>query len=149
MVPVAPLAGRGCDAWGRKAALAIAFWVLPLRIFSYSFVHTPQAVVWLQALDGVGAGIYGVVVVALAADLTRGKGHFNALMGLFSTAVAIGGVAGPLAGGFLMQYFGFARTFYAFAGLAAAGALVFAIFVPETQPAAQASAAPDQVRMAG
>lgn len=98
-----------------------------------SFVHTPEAVVWLQGLDGVGAGIYGVVVVALAADLTRGKGHFNSLMGLFATAVAIGGVAGPLMSGFLIQHAGFAGTFYAFAALAAAGALVFTIFVRETQ----------------
>jgi hypothetical protein len=42
MVPVALLAGRGCDAWGRKATMAIAFWVLPLRIFSYTLVHTPR-----------------------------------------------------------------------------------------------------------
>lgn len=33
MAPVARLAGRGGDAWGRKATMAIAFWVLPLRIF--------------------------------------------------------------------------------------------------------------------
>jgi sugar phosphate permease len=133
MVPVALLAGRGCDAWGRKAMMAIAFWVLPLRIFSYTFVHTPRAVVWLQSLDGIGAGIYGVVVVALAADLTRGKGHFNALMGLFATALAIGGVAGPLISGVLIQHLGFRLTFYAFAALAALGAIVFTIFVPETK----------------
>ncbi len=33
----------------------------------------------LQALDGIGAGIYGVVIVAMCADLTKGKGRFNAL----------------------------------------------------------------------
>jgi MFS family permease len=92
MVPVALLAGRYGDLWGRKPVMAIAFWVLPLRILSYSFVSTPSAVVWLQSLDGIGAGIYGVAVVALSADLTRGKGHFNTLMGLFATALALGGV---------------------------------------------------------
>jgi MFS family permease len=135
MIPVALLAGRGCDAWGRKATMAIAFWVLPLRIFSYSLVHTPQAVVWLQSLDGIGAGIYGVAVVALTADLTRGKGHFNSLMGLFATALAIGGVAGPLVSGFAIQHIGFEKTFYGFAALAALGAGLFTIFVPETKPA--------------
>ena len=150
MVPVALLAGRGCDAWGRKTMMAIAFWVLPLRIFSYSLVHTPQAVVWLQSLDGIGAGIYGVVVVALAADLTRGKGHFNSLMGLFATALAIGGVAGPLISGFFIQHLGFQETFYAFAALAAFGAIVFTIFVPETKPPADATlAARPQVGIAG
>ena len=66
MIPVALLAGRLCDSWGRKNVLSVAFWVLPLRIFSYSFAHTPSAVVWLQALDGIGAGIYGVAVAAVS-----------------------------------------------------------------------------------
>lgn len=59
MVPVALLAGRGYEAWGRKAMMAIAFWVLPLRIFSYSLVHTPRAVVWLQGRDIRGPGRRG------------------------------------------------------------------------------------------
>jgi MFS family permease len=133
MVPVALLAGKYGDLWGRKPVMAIAFWVLPLRILSYSFVSTPRAVVWLQSLDGIGAGIYGVTVVALSADLTRGKGHFNTLMGLFATALAVGGVLGPLLTGFLVQHFGFKSTFYVFTALAALGAIVFTIFVPETK----------------
>jgi MFS family permease len=133
MVPVALLAGRFCDSWGRKPVMAIAFWVLPLRIASYSLVSTPSALVWLQGLDGVGAGIYGVAVVSLSADLTRGKGGFNTLMGLFATALAIGGVIGPLLSGLLVQHLGFKTTFYAFAALAGLGAAIFTRFVPETK----------------
>jgi MFS family permease len=132
MVPVALLTGRLCDSWGRKPVLAIAFWVLPLRILSYTLVSHPSALVYLQGLDGLGAGIYGVAVVAVSADLTRGKGGFNTLMGLFATALAIGGVAGPLVSGLLVEHLGFRFTFYAFAVLAAVGALVLTKFVPET-----------------
>ncbi len=135
MVPVALLTGRFCDSWGRKPVMAIAFWVLPLRIASYALVHTPSALVYLQGLDGIGAGIYGVAVVALSADLTRGKGGFNTLMGLFATALSVGAVAGPLASGLLVQHLGFPITFCTFAALAAVGAAVFTIFVPETKPA--------------
>ena len=134
MVPVALMAGRFCDSWGRKPVMTVAFWVLPLRILSYSFVSRPSAVVYLQALDGIGAGIYGVAVVALAADLTRGKGRFNTLMGLFATALAIGGFIGPLLSGFMLQHLGFRITFHAFAALAALGAIVFTRLVPETRP---------------
>jgi MFS family permease len=137
MVPVALMAGRFCDSWGRKPVTAVAFWVLPLRIVSYSFVSGPSAVVYLQALDGIGAGIYGAAVVALAADLTHGKGRFNTLMGLFATALATGGVVGPLLSGFLVQHLGFRITFYAFAGLAALGAVLFTLLVPETRPQKQ------------
>jgi MFS family permease len=73
----------------------------------------------------------------MAADLTRGKGHFNSLMGLFATALAIGGVAGPLLSGVLVQHLGFRVTFYAFAALAAIGAAVFLLSVPETRAALQ------------
>jgi len=65
--------------------MAIAFWVLPLRIFSYSLEHTPLEVVLLQGLNGIGAPIYGVAVGAFSAALTKGKGGFNTLTGLFAT----------------------------------------------------------------
>ncbi len=132
MVPVALLAGRLADRWGRKPIMAVAFWVLPLRILSYAFVHSPMALVALQALDGVGAGIYGVAIVSMSADLTHGKGGFNTLMGLFATALAVGGVVGPLLTGVLIQHLGFAMMFILFAVLAAAGALWFQFLVPET-----------------
>jgi MFS family permease len=134
MVPVSLAAGKLCDSWGRRPVMAIAFLALPMRILSYSFVRSPEAVVWLQGLDGIGAGIYGVAVVAIAADLTRGKGHFNALAGIFATAVAAGGVLGPLLSGVLVQQLGFRITFYAFAFLAAVGAMIFLLSVPETGP---------------
>lgn len=133
MVPVALASGRLCDSWGRKATMAVAFWVLPIRIFSYSLVTSPFAIVGLQALDGIGAGIYGVAVVAFCADLTCGKGRFNTLMGLFATALAIGGVVGPLLSGTLVQQLGFQKTFYAFSLLALVGAAVFTLRVSETR----------------
>lgn len=148
MVPMALAAGRLCDSWGRKPVLAVAFWVLPARILSYAFVGSPSAVVWLQALDGVGAGIYGVAVVACCADLTRGKGGFNTLMGLCATALAVGGVAGPLITGTLVEHLGFHFTFYAFAGLALMGAVIFSVFVPETRPASDANRNAAQVQRA-
>src|SRR5206468_4040567 len=117
-----------CDTWGRKPAMAVAFLVLPLRILSYSFVKSATGLVWLQGLDGIGAGIYGVAVVAIAADLTRGKGHFNTVTGLFATALAFGGVAGPLIARALVQQLGFQATFCIFAVLAAIGAGLFCLY---------------------
>jgi MFS family permease len=122
--------------------MAIAFWALPLRILSYTLVHSPIALVALQTLDGVGAGIYGVVIVSMSADLTRGKGGFNTLMGLFATALAVGGVVGPLVTGVLIQHLGFVMMFILFAALSAAGALWFQFMVPETAPARDGASKP-------
>src|SRR5207244_8771960 len=115
MIPVALAAGRLCDLWGRKLILGVGFVVLPVRIFLYSLTSDPRVLVALQALDGVGAGVYGVVIVATCADLTRGKGGFNALQGLLATALSVGGVVGPLVAGVLVQHLGFAPAFGAFA----------------------------------
>jgi MFS family permease len=133
MVPVAWASGWLCDRWGRKPVFAVGFLVLPLRIFLYSLAHDPATLIALQALDGIGAGIYGVVVVAMCADLTRGKGRFNALQGLIATALSAGGVLGPLAAGFLVQHLGFAVAFDVFAGVAALAAGLFVVFMPETR----------------
>jgi MFS family permease len=147
MVPVSLFAGWYGDRWGRKAVMAIAFWFLPIRIFSYTLVTHPRSVVWLQGLDGIGAGIYGVIVIALAADLTRGRGRFNALAGVFATAVACGGVVGPMISGVFLQHFGFRDTFYAFALVATIGALVFMSLVPETRDASRAGSVPSHARL--
>jgi MFS family permease len=48
MVPVALLAGRYGDRWGRKPVMAIAFWILPLRIIYYTLAHDPKTIVWCK-----------------------------------------------------------------------------------------------------
>lgn len=134
MIPVALLAGRLCETWGRKPVFAVGFIALPVRIALYSLTSDPWVLVALQALDGIGAGVYGVVIVSVCADLTRDTGRFNTLQGLIATALSVGGVLGPLAAGVLVQHLGFAVAFWAFAGVAAAAAAVFLAFVPETRP---------------
>jgi MFS family permease len=134
MIPVALLTGWLCDRWGRKPIFAIGFIALPLRIFLYSLTSNPSTLIALQALDGIGAGIYGVAVVAMCADVTRGKGGFNAFSGLIATALSVGGVIGPFASGFLIQYLGFNWTFYVFAAIATGAAGLFVCCMPETKP---------------
>jgi MFS family permease len=140
MIPVALLAGRLCETWGRKPVFAIGLLALPVRILLYSLTDRPAMLVALQALDGIGAGIYGVVIVAISADLTRGKGGFNTLSGMVATALAIGGVVGPLGAGFLAEHLGYNTFFYVFAGIAALAAGVFLTLMPETATAGSGTA---------
>jgi MFS family permease len=132
MIPVALAAGVLCDRWSRKWVFAIGFIALPLRIFLYSLTQSPWMLVALQTLDGIGAGIYGVVIVAMCADLTKGKGGFNALSGMIATALAVGGVIGPLGAGFLAQHLGYNGFFYVFSGIAVLAAILFLTMMPDT-----------------
>jgi MFS family permease len=132
MIPVSLLAGWLMDRWGRKPVFAIGFIALPIRIALYAVAQTPEQLILIQTLDGIGAGIYGVVIVAVCADLTRGKGGFNALAGLIATALSVGAVIGPLGTGLLTQYLGYSVAFGVFAGIAAIAAIFFLIMMPET-----------------
>jgi MFS family permease len=76
-----------------------------------------------------------VAIVAVCADLTRGKGGFNALSGVIATALAVGGVLGPISTGALTQYLGYPVAFGVFAGIAAVAAVLFVGFMPETMDA--------------
>jgi MFS family permease len=134
MVGVALIAGRLGDTLGRKPVMAAAFLVLPLRIFLYSLAHRPATLLALQALDGIGAGIYGVIIAVICADLTRSRGGFNTLMGVVATALALGGAVGPLCSGLVVEHLGFRAAFYLFALVAAIGAVVFVAWMPETRP---------------
>ncbi|HEY6536045.1 MAG TPA: hypothetical protein VIY08_09685 [Candidatus Nitrosocosmicus sp.] len=49
------------------------------------------------------------------------------------TALALGGIIGPLAQGFLTQYLGFNVTFIGLSLVAGIGAALFILTVPETK----------------
>ncbi|MEA3128562.1 MAG: hypothetical protein QOF46_357, partial [Paraburkholderia sp.] len=62
-------------------------------------------------LDGVAAGIFGVVAVVIASDLMRGTGRFNLAQGLMALAVGVGAALSNVTGGFVVQRFGFPACF--------------------------------------
>jgi MFS family permease len=100
-----------------------------------TFARTPQALVGVQALGSVGPGILAVALVVICADLTKGTGHFQALIGTTRTAMVAGGVLGTFATGFAVGHLGYRMAIGALAWVAAAGAVVFLVNMPETRPA--------------
>jgi hypothetical protein len=132
MVVVAPLAGRFAPRWGRKPVLLIGFAALPIRGVLYTLTDDPHLLVSIQVLDGVGAGIWGVAWVIIAADLARGTGRFNLIQGLIATGVAIGASSSNLATGFIAQHFGYNASFLALAAVAAGGFITLSLAMPET-----------------
>jgi hypothetical protein len=62
---------------GRKAIFLVAFVTLPIRGFLFTLTDSALGVVAIQLLDGVAAGIFGVISIIIAANLMRGTGRFN------------------------------------------------------------------------
>lgn len=142
MIPVAALAGIFADRWGRKPVFLIGFAVLPIRGCLYTFSDNPVYIVMVQLLDGIGAGIFGVLWVTVVADLTKGTGRYNVTLGAIATAQSIGAALSNLAAGYLVQLWGYQAGFLSLAGVAALALALFYCAMPETKDAVPYHPAP-------
>ena len=130
---IASWSGRTAGTWGRKPLLLIAFGVLPIRGVLYTLTSNTALLVAIQVMDGVGAGIFGVVSVLVIADLTRGTGRFNLTLGAITTAVGIGAALSQVIAGSIVHHVGFHAGFLFLAGVAATAFAILYFFMPETR----------------
>lgn len=130
---VAPWSGRKAGFWGRKPLLLIAFGVLPVRAVLYTLTSNTVALVAIQILDGIGAGIFGVVSVLVIADLTKGSGRFNVTLGAIVTAVGVGAALSQTIAGAIVHHSSFNTGFLFLGAIAAAAFGVLYFFMPETR----------------
>lgn len=131
MIPVSHWAGKLAPS-GRKRLLLIAFAVLPIRGLLYTLTNEPTLLVAIQVLDGVGAGIFGVLSILVVSDLTRGSGLFNTTQGAIATAVGLGASLSNAFAGSILQRSNYNTAFLVLAGIAVAAVAVLWFFVPET-----------------
>jgi len=134
---VAASCGKLAGKLGRKPLFLFGFAALAVRGVLYTLSHHPAALIAVQCMDGLGAGIFGVVGVLIIADLTKGTGRFNTAQGAIAAAQGIGAFLSNSVSGYLAKNHGYDFTFLVLAGIAAAGLAFFWLLMPETQHAAQ------------
>jgi predicted MFS family arabinose efflux permease len=133
MVGVAWGVGRAIRlGYGRKTIFLVALVTLPIRGLLFSFTTDPFGVVGIQLLDGLAAGIFGVIAILIASDLMRGTGRFNLAQGLMALSVGIGAGLSNLTSGFVVQWYGYPAGFLYLAAIALVALFFFAMFMPET-----------------
>ncbi len=132
MVPMAILVGRKADQWGRKPLFLAGFAVLPLRGLLYTLVQDPVALIAIQILDGIGAGIFGALFFIVVADLTKGSGHYNLAQGASGACWGFGAALSNTVAGQIVNMFDYSAAFLFLAGCAVIALLVFLFGVPET-----------------
>src|SRR5947209_1119074 len=132
MVPMAILVGHKADSWGRKPIFLAGFAVLPIRGVLYTLTQNPYALVLIQVLDGIGAGIFGALFFIVIADLTQGTGRYNLAQGAASACWGLGAALSNSIAGFIVDMAGYSAAFL-FLGTAALGAFLLLWFaMPET-----------------
>jgi MFS family permease len=133
MVPMAMLVGRKADSWGRKRIFLVGFAALPVRGLLFAIANNPYAIIAIQILDGVGAGIFGALFYIVVSDLTRGTGRYNLAQGASSASWGLGAALSNGVAGLIVDRLGFFAAFF-FLALCAAGALAMYWFaVPESR----------------
>ena len=132
MVPMAMLVGLRADTWGRKRIFLVGFAVLPIRGVLYTLTQDPFALVAIQILDGVGAGIFGALFFIVIADLTTGTGRYNLAQGAASASWGLGAALSNSVAGFIVDAAGYSVAFLFLAVCALAAFLLLWIAMPET-----------------
>ena len=133
---LSPAVGRAAERWGRRPVLIFGFAAVPLRAALFAITTATPLVVVIQALDGVSAAVFGVMLPLVVADITGESGRFNVSMG--AVGLAVGGAATlstSVAGGVADEWGNAAAfIFLMVAGLVAV-TLLWAL-MPETKPCA-------------
>jgi MFS family permease len=141
MVPMAVLVGRKADVWGRKNLFVVGFLVLTLRGALYPLSDSPDWLLGVQLLDGVGAGLFGALFPLIVADLTAGTGRYNISLGAISACHSIGAAFSTALAGVIVVAVGYSAAFVTLAAIALAGLVLFSLGMPETMDRSKASVA--------
>lgn len=133
MVVVAFSLGFIINKIGRKPIFLFAFIFLILRSLLFSITENSFYLLLIQLLDGISAGIFGVVAVVIVSDLASGTGRFNFLLGVLGLCVGIGSSLSNIIAGFITKIYGFQVGFISLSLIAAIGLFTCTFALQETK----------------
>ncbi|QOY34845.1 MFS transporter [Anaerobacillus isosaccharinicus] len=118
------IAGQWIDKFGRKKILVIGLFFVSICLIGYAFVTTPQQLLLVRFLHGIGGGLLVPAAFAFLGDhsrtSTRGK-----TMAFSGACVGISAIIGPAFGAIITRTLGIDWVFYIISALF----LVTAVFV--------------------
>ena len=122
------------DRIGRRPPIVVALLVAGLAAAAVPFVHSlwPLALLWVLEAAAFAAAI--PAEEALVIDVA-GRNHEGAALGYYTAAAALGGVIGPLIGGWIYDRFAAVGAFGTSALLMTVGAVLVLLLVREPGPA--------------
>lgn len=138
MIFVAFMCGRllgrvdSCENPSKSAGFSVYFWLF----FAYFFAliirggvaahfDSMWAMIVVQVLDGVGAGVSGVILPVVVALILRGSGHINAGLTFALTCGGLGGALSNGVGGYFAQYYGYFSAYLFLGGVALCGLILW------------------------
>ena len=135
---LSPWVGRAAEKVGRRRLMLLGWGALPVRGLLLAVLPGSWPLVMGQAVSGVSAAVFGVLLPLLAADLTLGTSHFNLCMGFLGLAMYLGAAVSTTMSGGIADTAGMEVAFLTLAAVGAIGVLTVWLAMPETRPASEA-----------
>jgi len=132
VVLTSPSIGRLAEARGRRLILIIGLCALPVRGVLLALFAKPALMVAVQALDGITAASFGVLVPLIASDVAGRSGHYNLSLGFLGVAIGIGATLSTTLAGWMADRLGDPVTFIGLGAVGLAALLLAVCAMPET-----------------
>jgi predicted MFS family arabinose efflux permease len=145
-IPMAFLVMRA-NRIGGKPLLILAFAALPLRGILFAMADDPYWMIAFQLLDGIGAGLFDVLLPLVLYGAVLGSGRYNMARGMLGTIQGIGGASSYAFAGGLVVWGGYSFTFAVLAGVGAVALLLVLMAMPETVPRVRAEARNNELEL--
>ncbi|MEK5034562.1 MFS transporter [Paenibacillus sp. FSL R7-0302] len=130
-----PVMGRLGDRFGRRKVHNLGLFAFAAGALGCALAQNEAMLLGFRVLQGAGASMYQATNMALIVSLFPAEQRGRAL-GLMSTFVAAGSMAGPALGGFLIQWFAWESNFWLLAVVAGAvGVLAHRLIPRDTETA--------------
>jgi MFS family permease len=129
-----PWIGRRAAHLGRRPVLLLGWLALPARGVLLAVLPGAYPLIGAQAIAGISAAVFGVMLPLVSADLTRGTSHFNLCMGILGVAMCAGAAISTSMAGWVADVAGMHAAFLSLALAGFLGALLIWLVMPETMP---------------
>src|ERR1700712_1552348 len=107
---VMPLAGRISDQYGRRRVFIAAIVLFTVASLCCGLANDIYVLVALRAVQAIGGGAFMPSAIGIVAD-QFGPDRDRAI-GLFTSIFPIGGIIGPIVGGFFVTYWSWRAIFF-------------------------------------
>jgi MFS family permease len=131
---IAPWIGGAAQRYGRRPVLLAGFLVLPVRGLLLAMQPGAVPLAVIQALDGVSAAGFSIMVPLIAADVTRRTGYLNLAISSIGLAANIGATVSTTLAGVIADRFSIPVALLGLAAVGSAATGLVWLALPETRP---------------